>query len=74
MSTTRATVEAIRCRLDAIGTVATTAADALADDPAIDMPPTAPAAILAELVSLDRRLDLALDRLAGALEPAPCGR
>jgi hypothetical protein len=29
---------------------------------------------LAELVSLDGRLDLALDRLADALDPAPCGR
>jgi hypothetical protein len=32
------------------------------------------AAILAGLVSLDGRLDLALDRLADALDPAGCGR
>jgi hypothetical protein len=39
------------------------------------MPQTALASILAELISLDGRLDLALDRLAGALDPAPaCGR
>jgi hypothetical protein len=30
-------------------------------------------AILAELVSLDGRLDLALDRLADALDPVGCG-
>jgi hypothetical protein len=71
---TRTTVEAIRSRLDAIASQAQTAADVLADDPAIDMPQTALAAILAELVSLDGRLDLALDRLADALDPTPCGR
>ena len=32
------------------------------------------ASILAELQTLEGRLDLALDRLAGALDPAPCGR
>jgi hypothetical protein len=33
-----------------------------------------PAAILVALVSLDRRLDLALDRLADLLDPVGCGR
>jgi hypothetical protein len=32
------------------------------------------AGILSELVSLDGRLDLALDRIAVALDPAPCCR
>jgi hypothetical protein len=73
MSTADAT-QAIRDRLDAIGAAATTAADALADDPAIDMPQAALASILAELVSLDGRLDLAVNRLAEALDPVGCGR
>jgi hypothetical protein len=38
------------------------------------MPQAALASIVAELVSLGGRLDLALDRLADALDPAPCGR
>jgi hypothetical protein len=71
---TRTTVEAMRDRLDAIGTAATTAAEAL-DGAALDLPQAALASILAEPVSLDGRLDLALDRLADALDPAPpCGR
>jgi hypothetical protein len=41
---------------------------------AIDLPEEVLAAILAELVSLDGRLDLALDRLADALDPVGCGR
>jgi hypothetical protein len=45
------------------------AAEAL-DGAAFDLPE----GILAELVSLDGRRDLALDRLADALDPVPCGR
>jgi hypothetical protein len=37
---------------------------------ALDLPEGTLAAILAEVVSLDGRLDLALDRLAEALDPA----
>jgi hypothetical protein len=59
---------AIRARLDSISTAATTAAEAL-DGAAIDLPEGTLAGILSELVSLDGRLDLALDRLAGAAEP-----
>jgi hypothetical protein len=53
--------------------VATTAAEAL-DGVAIDLPEGVLAGILAELVSLDGRLDLALDRLADALDPVACDR
>jgi hypothetical protein len=49
------------------------AAEAL-DGAALDLPEGVLAGILAELVSLDGRLDLALDRIAVALDPAPCGR
>ena len=42
--------------------------------PTLDLPEGTLAAILAELVTLDGRLDLALDRLAEALDPEPCGR
>jgi hypothetical protein len=45
-----------------------TAAEAL-DGTALDLPEGTLAGILAELVSLDGRLDLALDRLADALDP-----
>jgi hypothetical protein len=41
---------------------------------ALDLPDGTPAGILAELVNLDGRLDLALDRLAEALDPVACGR
>jgi hypothetical protein len=44
------------------------AAEAL-DRAALDLPEGTLAGILAELVSLDGRLDLALDRLAEALDP-----
>ena len=67
MSTTDLST-AIRARLGAIGTAATTAAEAL-DGAAIDMPEGVLAAILAELVGLDGRLEVALDRLADALDP-----
>jgi hypothetical protein len=70
----RFNLQAIRDRLNNIGTAATTAAEAL-DGNAIDLPEGTLAGILSELVSLDGRLDLALDRLAGALDPAPsCGK
>jgi hypothetical protein len=66
---------AIRARLDAIGAAAT-AAEAI-DGAALDLPEGVLAGILAELVNLDGRLDLALDRLAEALDPvtrmAPAG-
>jgi hypothetical protein len=74
---TSATVEAVRARLASIATAAATAAEALDPDggaAALDLPEGVMAAILAELVSLDGRLDLALDRLAEALDPAACGR
>jgi hypothetical protein len=66
---------AVRARLDAIACQAQTAAEALdpapaGDPPALDLPEGVLAAILAELVALDGRLDLALDRLADALDPA----
>jgi hypothetical protein len=41
---------------------------------AIYLPEGVLAGILSELVSLDGRLDLALDRIAVALDPAGCGR
>jgi hypothetical protein len=72
MSTTDL-VAALRDRLNSIGTAATTAAEAL-DGNAIDLPEGVLAGILAELVSLDGRLDLALDRIAVALDPAGRGR
>jgi hypothetical protein len=72
MSTTDLTA-AIRERLNTIGAAAGTAADALDDGNALDLPEGTLAAILAELVSLDGQLDLALDRLADALDPAGCG-
>jgi hypothetical protein len=40
---------------------------------AIDLPEGILAGILSELVSLEGRLDLALDRIAVALDPAPVG-
>jgi hypothetical protein len=46
--------------------------DAL-DSAALDLPEGTLAGILAELVSLDGRLDLALDRIAVALDRAGCG-
>jgi hypothetical protein len=64
---------AIRDRLNSIGAAAGTAAEAL-DGNAIDLPEGTLASILAELVSLDGRLDLVADRLAEALDPAPCCR
>jgi hypothetical protein len=67
---TRDLTTAIRSRLHSIGTAATTAAEAL-DGNAIDLPEGTPAGILSELVSLDGRLDLALDRLADALDAIP---
>jgi hypothetical protein len=69
MSTTDLTA-AVRARLDAIACQAQTAAEALDGTAALDLPEGTLAAILAELVSLDGRLDLALDQLAGALDPA----
>jgi hypothetical protein len=72
MSTTDLTA-AIRDRLHTIGAAATTAAEAL-DGAAIDLPEGTLAAILSEVVSLDGRLDLAVDRLAEALDPAGRGR
>jgi hypothetical protein len=72
MSTTDLTA-AIRARLDAIAGAAQTAAEALdtaaGGAAALDLPEGTLAAILAELVSLDGRLDLTLDRLAEALDP-----
>jgi hypothetical protein len=64
---------AVRARLDAIASQAQTAAEAL-DGAALDLPEGTLAAILAELQTLGGRLDLALDRRADALDPAPCGR
>jgi hypothetical protein len=64
---------ALRDRLNSIGAAATTAAEAM-DGNAIDLPEGVLASILSELVSLDGRLDLALDRIDVALDPAPCGR
>jgi hypothetical protein len=61
----------IRDQLHAIGAGATTAAEALDDSPALGLPTGEVAAILTELQTLGGRLDLALDRLAGALDPAP---
>jgi hypothetical protein len=72
MSTADAT-QAIRHQLFTIGAAATTAAEAL-DGNALDLPEGTLSGILAELVSLDGRLDLALDRLADALDPVGCGR
>jgi hypothetical protein len=62
----------IRHRLDALGAAATTAAEAL-DGAALGLPEGTLAAVLAELVSLGGRLDLALDRLADALDPVAGG-
>jgi hypothetical protein len=59
MSTTD-TAQAIRRCLDTIA--------------ALGLPPGELAAILTKLQTLGGRLDLALDRLADALDPAPCGR
>jgi hypothetical protein len=67
-------ITGLRDRLNSIGAAAGTAADALDDGAAIDLPEGVLAGILSELVSLDGRLDLALDRLADALDPAGCGR
>jgi hypothetical protein len=68
---------AVRARLASIAEAALVAAEALdtADgSPALDLPEGALAGILAELVSLDGRLDLTLDWLAEALDPVGCGR
>jgi hypothetical protein len=67
-------ITGLRDRLNSIGTAATTAAEALDSNPALDLPEGTLAAILAEPVSQGGRLDLAPDRLAEALDPAPCGR
>jgi hypothetical protein len=67
----------IRARLDAVATAAQTAAEALDSNAALDLPEGVLAGILAEVVNLDGRLDLALDRLAEVLDPvtrmAPAG-
>jgi hypothetical protein len=62
------TADLIRTRLDAIAAAAQTAAEAL-DGAALDLCPGTLAEILSELEALDVRLDLALDRLASAVDP-----
>jgi hypothetical protein len=56
---------AIRSHLSSIASATATAADALGGA-SLDLPEGVLAGILAEVVSLDGRLDLALDRLADA--------
>jgi hypothetical protein len=73
MSTTDL-VAAIRGRFNSISAAAGTAADVLDDGAALDLPEGTLAGILSELVSLDGRLDLALDRIAVALDPVGSGR
>jgi hypothetical protein len=64
-------ITGLRDRLNSIGTAATTAAEAL-DGAALDLPEGTLAGILSELVNLDGRLDLAVNRLAEALDPVGC--
>jgi hypothetical protein len=64
---------AIASRLAAIACQAQTAAEAI-DGNALDLPEGTLAGIAAELGTLAGRLDLALDRLADSLDPAPQGR
>jgi hypothetical protein len=64
---------AIRSHLSSIASAAATAAEAL-DGNALDVSEGTLASILSELVSLDGRLDLALDRIAVALDPVGCAR
>jgi hypothetical protein len=71
MSTTDLSA-AIKARLASIGTAATTAAEAL-DGESLDLPEGTLAALLAEVETLGGRLDLVLDRLADALDPAGAG-
>jgi hypothetical protein len=64
--------QAIRARLDAIACQAQTGAEAL-DGAALDLAPGQLAEISLELQTLEGRLALVLDQLAGALDPAaPC--
>jgi hypothetical protein len=61
--------DCIRQRLDALATACATGAEAL-DGAALDLPEGAMAQLLAELEGLAGRLDLALDRLGAAVDPA----
>jgi hypothetical protein len=61
--------DAIRQRLDELATAAQTGADAL-DGAALDLPEGTLAQLLGELEGLAGRLDLALDRLGAAVDPA----
>jgi hypothetical protein len=62
------TTDAIRQRLDMIGTACCTAAEAL-DGVAIDLGDGTLAIVLDELDTLAGRLDLLLDRLGAAVDP-----
>jgi hypothetical protein len=61
--------DAIRHHLDSIATATTTAAAALGDGAALDLPPSVLAELLLEVETLPGRLDLVLARLADAVDP-----
>jgi hypothetical protein len=63
------TLDSLRQHLDTISASTATAAEALADGTALDLPPSVLAELLLEVETLAGRLDLVLDRLAGATNP-----
>jgi hypothetical protein len=60
--------DALRARLDAISAATGTAAEAL-DGAAVDLAEGTLDQLLTELLTLSGRLELVLDRLAGAADP-----
>jgi hypothetical protein len=63
------TLEAIRHNLDALAAQAQTAGDAL-DGATVDLADGTLDQLLTELLTLSGRLDLVLDRLSAAVDPA----
>jgi hypothetical protein len=63
------TTDHLRHHLDTISASATTAAEALFDGAALDLPRSVLAELLLEVGTLAGRLDLVLARLADAVDP-----
>jgi hypothetical protein len=63
------TTDTLRHTLDAISAATATAAEALGDGAALDLPPSVLAELLLEVETLAGRLDLVPARLADAVDP-----
>ena len=63
------TTDSLRHHLDTISAATATAAEALGDGAALDLPPSVLAELLLEVETLAGRLDLVLDRLATSADP-----